>query len=162
MSAAWHWVRNFAILLYVTELTKNDPLYVSLTAVVDYAPIFLFSTIGGIFADRWLPKRTMVWCNLLSAVSAFVVLLVVHSGSWYALLFTTFIFAVLSQFSQPSVMKLFKQHVPEKQLQGVMAMSQSLMAVFMVVGPVIGTFAYQRFGIEISLCVMGAMLLASR
>lgn len=155
------WVRNFAILLYVTELTKNDPLYVSLISVVEYAPIFLFSTIGGTFADRWLPKRTMVWCDLLSAVSAFVVLMVIHSGSWYALLFATFISAVLSQFSQPSAMKLFKQHVPEEQLQGVMALFQSLMAIFMVVGPVIGAFVYQRFGIEVSLCVMGALLLVS-
>ncbi|SCW82968.1 Predicted arabinose efflux permease, MFS family [Paenibacillus tianmuensis] len=155
------WVRNFAILLYVTEMTKNDPLYVSLIAVVEYAPIFLFSTIGGTFADRWLPKRTMVWCDVLSAVSAFVVLLVVHYGSWYTLLCATFISAVLSQFSQPSAMKLFKQHVPEEQLQGVMAMFQSLMAVFMVVGPIIGAFVYQQFGIEVSLCVMGAMLLAS-
>lgn len=68
---------------------------------------------------------------------------------------------VLSQFSQPSAMKLFKQHVPEEQLQGVMAMFQSLMAVFMVVGPIIGTFVYQQFGIEISLSVMGALLLVS-
>lgn len=155
------WVRNFAILLYVTDLTNNDPLYVSLISVAEFAPIFLFSVIGGTFADRWQPKRTMVWCDLLSAVSVFVVLGVLIYGSWHALFFATLVSAILSQFSQPSAMKLFKQHVPAEQLQGVMAMFQSLMAVFMVIGPIVGTFVYQRYGIEISISVMGAMFLIS-
>ncbi|WP_284645343.1 MFS transporter [Paenibacillus silviterrae] len=155
------WIRNFAILLYVTDLTNNDPYYVSLISVVEFAPIFVFSIIGGTFADRWRPKRTMVWCDLLSALSVFVVLVTLVYGSWYAVFFATFISAILSQFSQPSAMKLFKQHVAEDKLQGVMAMFQSMMAIFMVVGPMLGTFVYQRFGIEISIGVMGAMFLAS-
>lgn len=109
------WVRNFAILLYVTEITQNDPLYVSLISVVEYAPIFLFAIVGGTFADRWPPKRTMMTSDALSAASVFVVLLVVMSGSWRALLLATLASAILSQFSQPSAMKLFKQHVPEEQ-----------------------------------------------
>lgn len=50
------WVRNFAILLYVTEITQNDPYYVSLISVAEYGPLFLFAIIGGTFADRWRPK----------------------------------------------------------------------------------------------------------
>src|SRR5690606_15724900 len=74
------WVRNFAILLYVADVTNNDPYYVSLISIVEFAPIFVFSMIGGTFADRWRPKRTMVWCDLLSAVSVFVVLAAILFG----------------------------------------------------------------------------------
>lgn len=155
------WVRNFAILLYVTDLTNNDPQYVSLISIAEYTPIFIFAIIGGTLADRWQPKRTMVWCDLLSAVSVFIVLVALIYGSWYSLLLGTFVSAVLSQFSQPSAMKLFKQHVPAEQMQGVMAMFQSLMAVFMVIGPIIGTFVYQQYGIEISLSVTGVMFFGS-
>lgn len=155
------WVRNFAILLYVTDLTDNNPYYVSLIYIVEMAPIFVFSIIGGTFADRWKPKKTMVWCDLLSAVSVFIVLLTMIYGSWHAIFFATFVSAVLSQFSQPSAMKLFKLHVAEDRLQTVMAMFQSLMAIFMVLGPIIGTFVYQRFGIEISIMIMGIMFLCS-
>lgn len=70
----------------------------------------------------------MILSDGLSALSVFAVLLVVLMGSWRALLLATFVSAVLSQFSQPSAMKLFKQHVPEEQLQGVMAVFQSLTA----------------------------------
>lgn len=155
------WIRNFAILLYVTDITNNDPLYVSLISVAEFAPIFIFSFIGGTFADRWKPKLTMVWCDFLSAVSIFAVLLTLMYGSWYAIFFATLVSAILSQFSMPSAMKLFKQHVSPDQLQGVMAIFQSLNAIFMVIGPLIGTFVYQKYGIFTSISIMGIMFLLS-
>ncbi|MHC0038107.1 MFS transporter [Pseudoneobacillus sp. C159] len=155
------WVRNFAILLYVTDITNNDPIYVSLISVAEFAPIFIFSFIGGTFADRWKPKLTMIWCDFLSAISIGIVLLALIYGSWHAIFFATLVSAILSQFSMPSAMKLLKQHVPGEQIQSVMAMFQSLMAIFMVIGPMIGTFVYQRYGIYTSISVMGAMFLLS-
>ncbi|SDS63003.1 Major Facilitator Superfamily protein [Paenibacillaceae bacterium GAS479] len=155
------WVRNFAILLYVAERTNDDPYAISLISVAEFAPIFVFSFIGGTFADRWPPKLTMVWCDLLSAVSVFVVLLTIHFGSWQSVYFVAFISAIMSQFSQPSSMRLFKQHVPESQLQQGMALFQTLIATFMVLGPMLGTFIYSRYGLEKSIAVMGVAFLLS-
>jgi MFS family permease len=155
------WVRNFAILLYVSEVTDKDPYAIALISVVEFAPIFVFSFIGGTFADRWRPKRTMIWCDLLSSASVFGVLLAILFGSWYTVYLVTFISAILSQFSQPSGMRLFKRHVPPEQLQQGMALFQSLSAVFMVLGPMLGTFAYTRFGLETSVAVMGIVFLLS-
>ncbi|MGO4497732.1 MFS transporter [Paenibacillus sp. 2RAB27] len=155
------WIRNFAILLYISDITHNNPQYVSLISVVETAPIFIFAFIGGTFADRWRPKLTMVWCDFISAITVFIVLLAVLSGSWYALLVGTFISASLSQFSQPSAMKLYKKNVPADGLQSVMAMSQSLVAIFMVLGPAVGTFIYLKYGIEASLILTGVMFLGS-
>lgn len=155
------WVRNFAILLYVSEVTNRDPYAIALISVAEFAPIFVFSFIGGTFADRWRPKRTMIWCDLLSSVSVFAVLFAIHYGSWHSVYFVTFISAILSQFSQPSSMRLFKRHVPAEQLQQGMALFQSMMAIFMVLGPMLGTFAYSRFGLETSISVMGIVFLLS-
>ncbi|MBG9799352.1 MFS transporter [Brevibacillus laterosporus] len=155
------WVRNFAVLLYVMEITNNDPYVVSLISVAEFAPIFIFSFIGGTFADRWRPKRTMVWCDILSAISVFCVLGTLMFGSWKAIFFVTLFSAILSQFSQPSAMKLFKQHVPAEQMQAGMAMFQTLIAIFMILGPAIGTMVYQSFGITISIGVTGVAFLLS-
>ncbi|USB35077.1 MFS transporter [Paenibacillus sp. YPG26] len=151
------WIRNFAILLYVTDLTHNDSRYVSLISVVEYAPILVFSFIGGTFADRWRPKLTMVWCDLLSAISVGLVLAALSQSSWYVLLAGTFVSACISQFSQPSAMKLYKNHVPGEMLQSVMALSQSLVAVFMVLGPMAGAFIFQQYGIVTSLVITGIL-----
>ncbi|MFE4713549.1 MFS transporter [Paenibacillus sp. NPDC056722] len=155
------WIRNYAILLYVSELTHNNPVDISLISVAEFAPIFIFGLIGGTFADRWRPKRTMVWSDLLSGLSVGAVLLAVINGGWVALLIGSFVSASLSQFSQPSAMKLYKRHVPAEQLQGVMAMSQTLVAVFTVLGPVIGTFIFIKFGINVSLILTAVMFLGS-
>lgn len=149
------WVRNFAILLFVMEKTGNNPYAVSLISVAEFAPIFLFSFIGGTFADRWRPKRTMIWCDALSAVSVFAVLLAVMFETWEAVFFVTLVSAILSQFSQPSAMKLFKLHVPGEQMQTGMAVFQTVMAIFMIIGPVLGTFVFQKFGINYSIGIMG-------
>lgn len=155
------WIRNFSILLYVTEITDNHPIYISLISVAEFAPIFIFSFIGGTFADRWKPRLTMIWCDFLSAISIFIVLLTLIFGSWYAIFFATFVSAILSQFSMPSVLKLFKQHIPGEQIQSIMALFQTLMSIFMVLGPMIGTFVYQKFGIFVSIGIMGVMFLLS-
>jgi len=155
------WVRNFAILLFVTDQTNNNPSAVSLISVAECAPIFLFSFIGGTFADRWRPKRTMVWCDLLSAVSVFAVLLTLIFGSWQVIFFVTLVSSILSQFSQPSGMKLFKLHVPESQIQLGMSMYQSMIALFMILGPILGTFVYFHFGIHTGIAIMGVCFVLS-
>jgi MFS transporter, DHA3 family, macrolide efflux protein len=155
------WVRNYSILLYVIEKTNENPVAVSLISVAEFAPIFLFSFIGGTFADRWRPKRTMVWCDLLSALSIFAVLLTLLFGSWKVIFFATLVSSILSQFSQPAGMKLFKLHVPAELVQMGMSIYQTVFALFMILGPVIGTFVYQRFGIMTAIAVMGVAFILS-
>lgn len=155
------WIRNFAILLFVMDKTNGDGLAVSLISVAEFAPIFIFSFIGGTFADRWRPKRTMVWCDLLSAISIFVILMALLFSTWKVVFFATLVSAILSQFSQPSGMKLFKLHVPGEQMQAGMSLFQTMMAIFMILGPVIGTFVFQQFGIYISMTVVGVAFLLS-
>ncbi|HBZ82997.1 MULTISPECIES: MFS transporter [Brevibacillus] len=155
------WVRNFAILLYVMDHTGGDPFAVSMISVAEYAPIFLFSFLAGTFADRWRPKRTMVWCDVLSALSVIAVLVTFVFGTWKAIFFATLISAVLSQFSQPSGMKLFKLHVPAEQMQAGMSAYQTLFAIFMVLGPILGTFVFQQWGMEVSMLITAVAFLAS-
>ncbi|ULT57697.1 MFS transporter [Neobacillus drentensis] len=155
------WVRNYSILLYVVEKTNEDPVAVSLISVAEFAPIFLFSFIGGTFADRWKPKMTMIWCDFLSAISIFVVLLALFFGGWKVIFFATLVSSILSQFSQPAGMKLFKLHVKEELIQMGMSIYQTIFALFMIIGPVLGTFVYQHFGINAAIAIMGVAFLLS-
>ncbi|WP_044639800.1 MFS transporter [Risungbinella massiliensis] len=155
------WVRNFSILLYVMEITKGDSFAVSMISVAEFGPIFLFSFLGGALADRWRPKNTMIWCDILSAISIFLVLPALLLGGWRAVFLALLFSATLSQFSQPAGMKLFKIHVPNEHLQAGMSLYQTMFAIFMILGPILGTFVYQSFGIQISIVVMGAAFLLS-
>nr|WP_258394680.1 hypothetical protein [Paenibacillus sp. MDMC362] len=43
-------IRNFAVLLYVMDMTGGDAFAISMISVAEYGPIFLFAFIGGLFA----------------------------------------------------------------------------------------------------------------
>ncbi|MGF9713990.1 MFS transporter [Paenibacillus naphthalenovorans] len=155
------WVRNIALLFYVMEQTNNDPVAVSLLTVFEYAPIFLFSFIGGAFADRWNPKRTIIAGDLLSALSVAAILLFVLAGSWQAVFAATIVSAIVSQFSQPSSAIMFKRHVPEELVGAAIGITQSLMSLFIIVGPIIGTLLYSLLGITNSLVILICLFLAA-
>jgi len=155
------WIRNFSILLYVMEVSGGDSFAISMISVAEYAPIFIFSFIGGVFADRWRPKKTMVWCECLSSLSVFIVFAMLETGTWWVVFFATLCSSILSQFAQPSGMKLFKNHVRDEDSQSCMSLLQTLTSVFMVLGPILGTFVYEQLGIEVSLLATSACFLLS-
>ncbi|MCQ6557298.1 MFS transporter [Paenibacillus mendelii] len=155
------WVRNFAVLLFVMEMTSGDALSVTMISVAEYAPIFIFSFVGGVFADRWRPKRTIVWCECLSSLSVLIVFLVLATGSWEAVFFATLCSSILSQFAQPSGMKLFKKHVRDEDASTRMSLLQTLLSVFIIIGPLLGTLVYQQLGIELAILLTGVSFLLS-
>lgn len=151
------WIRNMALLFYVMEQTSNNPTAVALLSALEYLPIFVFSLIGGTFADRWNPKRTVVIGDALRAVSVAVILGLVLGGWWQAAFAATVVSAVVSQFSQPSSAVLFKRHVPDEHVSTAIGFTQSLAALFMILGPMLGTLVYVRFGIAYSLAALVAI-----
>ncbi|MWV43132.1 MFS transporter [Paenibacillus sp. HJL G12] len=160
-SQAGIWIRNFAVLLYVMEATGGDSFAVSMISVAEYVPIFIFAFIGGVFADRWRPKKTMVWCEVLSSLSVILVFAVLETGTWQVIFFATLCSSILSQFAQPSGMKLLKNHVSDENAQSCISLLQTITSVFMVLGPILGTSVYQQFGIEVSIFMTGACFLLS-
>ncbi len=155
------WVRNMALLYYVVQQTQGDPVAVSLLTVAEFAPIFIFSLVGGVLADRWRPKRTMIWGDMLSFLSIVPILFVVARGYWQAVFVVTMISAIVSQFSQPSSSKLLKTHVPEKELTAAIAMIQMVSSLFIILGPILGTFVYYTFGVMVSLSSLLAIFALS-
>lgn len=155
------WVRNFSVLLFVTEQTNGNAFAISLISIAEYLPIFLFSVIGGAFADRWPAKKTIIICELLSSISVFIVLLTLIFGTWKAVFFATLISSILSQISIPSSAKLLKTHLPENAIQQAISFYQTIAAIFMIVGPLLGTAIFQTFGIYISIMVTGVAFILS-
>jgi predicted MFS family arabinose efflux permease len=130
-------------------------------SVAEFAPIFLFSFIGGTLADRFRAKRIMVWSDILSAISIVVVFLFIQYGEWKSIFLATLISAILSQFTLPASMRLFKMYVPEEQQQAGMSILQTLMSLFMVLGPAIGAVVYQQLGMNLSLTLTIVSFLSS-
>ncbi|WP_232696051.1 MFS transporter [Brevibacillus daliensis] len=155
------WVRNMALLFAVTEMTNGNAVAISLLTVFEMAPILIFSLLGGVFADRWNPKKTVVIGDLLSAISIVVIMICLSSGIWQAVFFATAISAIVSQFSVPSSSILFKRFVPASQVQTAMGITQGLSSLFVIAGPIIGTSLYQLLGLHGCLIVLVSIFLTA-
>ncbi|MCY8503907.1 MULTISPECIES: MFS transporter [Bacillus subtilis group] len=148
------WIRNMALLFYIMEQTNNNPTAVSMLTALEYLPIFVFSLIGGTFADRWEPKKTVVLGDTLSAFSTLLILLLISFGAWQAVFAATVISAIVSQFSQPSSSILLKKHIPSEYVGTAVGINQSLMALFTIFGPVLGAFVYSQLGLKSSIIAL--------
>ncbi|WP_458463654.1 MFS transporter [Paenibacillus sp.] len=155
------WIRNMAILYYVMDQTQGNPIAVSLITVLEYAPIFVFSIIGGALADRWNPKRTMILGDILSALSIVMIIAVLSSGYWQILYVATFVSSIVSQFSQPSSVKIVKRNVEGEHVQSAIALTQSGQSLFLILGPIVGTFIYTVMGIQASMYALLILFLSS-
>lgn len=129
------WIRNMALLYFIMERTNNDPVSVSLLSVMEYAPIFIFSFIGGALADRWNPKRTMVAGDVLSVMSIIGIVLLLKLDYWQAIFFAT--------------------------LTSAIAFNQTLQSLFMIFGPVVGSLVYTQLGLFTSLYSLIILFLLS-
>ncbi|WP_340030819.1 MFS transporter [Paenibacillus sp. FSL K6-1122] len=155
------WIRNMAILYYVMDRTQGSPIAVSLITVLEYAPIFVFSIIGGALADRWNHKRTMILGDILSALSIVMIIGVLSSGYWQILYVATFVSSIVSQFSQPSSLKIVRRNVKGEHLQSAIAITQSGQSLFLILGPIVGTFIYTAMGIQASMYALLTLFLIS-
>jgi predicted MFS family arabinose efflux permease len=155
------WVRNIAVLFFVIEQTNADPVAISIVSVVEYLPMFIFAYIGGTLADQWNPKKTMIWGDYLSAVSILVVMLVVFQGVWQAVFVVTFISTVITQFSVPSSVIMFKHFVPADQMNAAISFSQGLQSIYLIIGPILGTLFYTTLGMGFSLALIAGLFVIS-
>lgn len=155
------WVRNIAVLFYVIEKTQADPVAISLISVAEYLPIFLFAYIGGTLADRWNPKRTMIWGDFLSAASVGGVMLAISFGAWQGIFLVTLLSTVITQFSVPSSAIMFKRFIPGEQINAAISLSQAQMSLFIIAGPILGTLFYTSLGWEFSLALIGILYVLS-
>lgn len=87
----------------------------------------------------------MILGDILSFVSILLIIFVVMSGFWQAVFVVTIISAIVSQFSQPSSIKIIKQNVDDTFVQTAMVFSQTLMSLFIIFWGVMAAVTSQRF-----------------
>lgn len=155
------WIRNMVVLFYVIDKTNSNAFYISLVSVFEFLPMFVLSYIGGTFADRWNPKKTMIYGDVLSSVSVLCILFIISQGAWEPIFAVTFISSSITQFSVPSSVIMFKRNIDNSLLTPAISFSQALQSLYIIIGPVIGSLFYTALGVKLSLAIISALMLIS-
>ncbi len=106
------------VTVYQATHSKSD---LGLTFVCGTLPALLFSLLGGVFADRWPQRRTMIAADL-ARMAAVLLLLLVHNPKHFGphdltLFYTvSFLVASFSCFFSPARQSIMRVAVPKEQI----------------------------------------------
>jgi len=134
----------------VYSLTKS-PFYLGLDAFLQQLPIILFSLIGGVFADRYDRRRTLLMSQIvqMSTSAALALLMYFQAVEIWQILALSFVTGCAQAFGGPAYQSLIPSLVDKKDLPNAVALNSIQFNVARVLGPlafgvILG--AFQRYG----------------
>jgi predicted MFS family arabinose efflux permease len=131
----------------VLEMT-NSPFLLGLDAFLGDIPIFLFSLIGGVVADRMDRRKLLIISQLIQMTSALTLalLIVTHRIQVWHILLSSFVVGTGQAFGGPAYSALVPSLVEKEDLPNAIALNSIQFNVGRVIGPVLGGLALKYVG----------------
>ena len=135
-SAIGTWMQIVAQNWLVLSLT-NSTFYLGLDAFLQQLPIILFTLIGGVFADRYDKRKTLMMSQYIQmATSAtLAILMYLHVVQIWHILALSFLTGVAQSFGGPAYQTLLPQLVDKKDLPNAVALNSIQFNLARVLGP---------------------------
>jgi MFS family permease len=147
-------IQHVAVAWQVFQLT-GDPLNLGLLGLVRFVPLFLFGLAGGVVADRYDRRRTLIVVQLgqMAISAAFAGLTVTHQITVLWIYALTALSALLGAISGPTQHALIPALVPTAAIPAAMTMGVLTMQSAGMVGPAIGGSLVASAGIAVAYAV---------
>ncbi|MDH5788394.1 MAG: MFS transporter, partial [Candidatus Bathyarchaeota archaeon] len=131
-------IAQFVIIWWVT-LETGSPLYLSLAALVGFAPAIILSPFAGVFVDRWSRKALIGIVDFLQALATVILILLFSLGSvsvWQVLVLLA-LRGVFQAFHSPGVAAIIPLMVPRDKLSRMNGLNFLFNGAVTLVGPVV-------------------------
>ncbi|HEX5499483.1 MAG TPA: MFS transporter, partial [Thermomicrobiales bacterium] len=141
-------IQRIAVAWQIFEVSR-DPLALGALGLCRFVPILLFGVAGGVVADRYDRRRTLLISQaaLLACSTAFAVMTAAGAASLAAIYALTIIASIFASVASPTRQALIPALVPRDDLAGAMSMSVLTSQVATVGGPAIGGVVIGALGI---------------
>lgn len=140
---------SYALVLWL-YLQSGSALKTALLSVCSYAPYIIMSIFAGALSDRWDKKRTMLFCDLMAALSTIVVIILIKTDvlvPWHLYLINAFN-GLMNTIQQPAGEVTATLLIPKEYYQktsGLRSMSNSLNSILT---PIFATALFAFAGME--------------
>jgi len=141
------WMQKLAQSWLVYDLTKS-PYFLGLDAFLGEIPIFLFSILGGVVADRADRRKVLVVSQLIQMTCAILLAMLFATGwvrVWH-ILCLSFVTGTAQAFGGPAYQALIPTLVKKEDLQNAIAMNSIQFNVARIIGPTLGGIALATLG----------------
>jgi predicted MFS family arabinose efflux permease len=146
-SSVGTWMQSVAQNWLVLELT-NSPFLLGLDSFLGQIPIFLFSLIGGVVADRADRRKLLVGSQIVQMSCAFLLasLFALSSVKVWHILSLSFVVGLAQAFGGPAYQALIPTLVAPKDLSNAIALNSIQFNLARVIGPMLGGIALTSLG----------------
>ena len=147
ISSIGTWMQNLAQAWLVLDISKS-PFYLGLDAFLAGIPIFFFSLIGGVVADRVERRKVLLMSQYIQMSSAFILtaLILVGAVKIWEILFLSFVVGLAQSFGGPAYAALIPSLVSKEDMPNAIALNSIQFNVARVLGPAIGGLALDNLG----------------
>jgi len=131
----------------VLDISKSARM-LGLDAFLGNIPIFLFSLVGGVVADRVSRRRLLLSSQWVQLTCAFTLagLFAAHLVQVWQILCLSFIVGTAQSFGGPAYSALVPTLVEKEDLPNAIALNSIQFNLARVIGPVLGGFALTKWG----------------
>ena len=161
LSQIGDWLYNVALIVFVFERTRSGA-WIAAAGIVRLLPYVVFGTIGGMIADRWPRRRTMVQSDLIRAAVMFALtILAARDGSPTAAVLFAGIATTFSVAYSPCVNAAIPRIVGEDDLSAVNTLTATVSNLSYALGPALGGILLILGSPTAAFAVNGVTFLAS-
>jgi MFS family permease len=146
VSNSGDWIYQIALNWLVYQLS-GSAVQLALLNLCRLAPIFVFTLVGGVVADRMERRRLLFVTQLVAMLLAVVLatLTIVNLVQIWMVLLIAIGRGVVLSFNQPARQSLISELVPRDDLKNAIALNSATLNLTRVLGPTIGARAH-RYG----------------
>jgi predicted MFS family arabinose efflux permease len=141
------WMQSLAQSWLVLEMSGNS-FFLGLDSFLGQIPIFLFSLVGGVIADRFDRRNVLVGSQVVQMTCALSLALLFATGVvqvWH-ILTLSFIVGTAQAFGGPAYQALIPTLVKSEDLPNAIAMNSIQFNLARIIGPVLGGLAFTKLG----------------
>ena len=142
------WMQAVAQAWLVLKLT-NSPFWLGLDGFMATAPAFVFTLVGGVFADRIDRRRLLICTQIVAGLAALSLAALVATNvvnRWMVLSFS-FVTGCCMSLASPSYLALTYDLVGREDLANAIALNSTQFQLSRLVGPTLAGLAFRVFGL---------------
>ncbi len=142
------WMQAVAQGWLVLQLT-NSPFWLGLDGFMATAPAFVFTLVGGAFADRIDRRRLLLYTQVVAGIAALALagLVATHVVNRWMVLGFSFVTGCCMSLASPSYLALTYDLVGREDLANAIALNSTQFQLSRVVGPTLAGLAFRVFGL---------------
>lgn len=127
---------------------SHSPLLLGIDAALGDIPIFLFSLVGGVIADRMDRRKLLLMSQVVQMISALTLatLIATHRIQIWHILLSSFVVGTAQSFGGPAYSALVPSLVQKEDLPNAIALNSIQFNLARVIGPVLGGLALKYVG----------------